>query len=339
MRAVIADRFDKDGKGLRVAEVEQPKLTAGEVLIDVSCSSIHPADAMMIAGVYDRGAVPPFRAGLSGVGRVVAAKGTVLGQLLKGRRVVFAFPDKKFGAWAEQITTVPSLCAPIPDDLDDASAVNLLTNGATAIGIAERLAAAGANGAVVTGAAGDFARLIRKRLHAQKRTVICVVRSDVQAEALRQDGEMHVLNMMHNDFDEVLAETSARLGVKGAVDSLAGDMPERLIRALPIGSTVLMIGRLTGQPLTMDAMEALIARDGTVQGFHVGHWFSDKSRLGAHKALREATTMLKQNPPPPPRHIFDLDELVERFAETQSDTSMGKTIVQPGGVELLDSVS
>ncbi len=330
MRAIVVEHFHPSGEGLRVVDTDPPVLNAGEVLIDVACSSIHPADAMMIAGVYDRGAVPPFRAGLSGVGRVIDSKGSLFGRFLKGRRVVFAFPEKKFGAWAQMITTDPALCAPIPDDLDEESAVNLLTNGATAIGISERLEKAGTNGAVVTGAAGDFARLVRKRLHAQNRPVICVVRSAAQAEALKRDGEPHVLNMMHNDFDDALASLTARLGIKGAVDSLSGDMPERLIKALPFESVVLMIGRLTGQPLSMDAMDVLIARDGTVQGFHVGHWFGSKSKLGALRALREATSLLKQNPPPPPRHVFTLDELVARYPETQSETSAGKTIIRPG---------
>jgi|GEM_PF-3595081 len=330
MRAVIAEHFHETGEGLRVVDVDPPVLQAGEVLIDVACSSIHPADAMMIAGVYDRGAVPPFRAGLSGVGRVVASKGTLLGRLMKGRRVVFAFPERKFGAWSEQVTTVPQMCAPVPDDLDDASAVNLLTNGATAIGISERLEAAGTNGAVITGAAGDFARLIRRRLHQQGQPVVCVVRSDAQAARLRQEGETHVLNMMSNTFDEDLAAVTAKLGIRGAVDSLSGTMPERLVRALPVESTILMIGRLTGQPLTMDAMEVLIARDGTVQGFHVGHWFASKSTLGALRALRQATALLRQNPPPPPRHEFGLEELVTRYPDTLSDTSNGKVVIRPG---------
>lgn len=328
MKAVIAKDFSEGGTALRVIEVGTPRLEDGEVLIDVECSTIHPADAMMVEGHYPRGAIPPFRVGLSGVGRVRASqKAGLLGQLIKNKRVVFAFPELKFGAWAEQITTLPTLCAPIPENLPSESAVNLLTNGATAIGLAETLGPHSKNGMVVTAAAGDLGRLLRCQTKKQYKAAVCVVRSEEQVKKLQAEGEKYVLNLNDNRFEEKLAELTARLDISAAVDSIAGPMPEWLVRALPLHSKILCVGRLSGRALTIDAMNVLIAKGGIIQGFNVGHWISAKSTISAMVAIRRATKLLHECPPPPARFRWSLEEVVERFSEGTIGTSAGKVIV------------
>ena len=330
MKAIVCKEFSEDGSGLRVEEVEQPLLQNGEVLIKVECSSVHPSDAMMVQGVYSRGATLPFKAGLVGVGRVTdRKKAGVAGWFMNNKRVVFAMPEPKFGAWAEYVTTQPSLCFPLPDHLPSESAVNLLSNGATAVGIAGILKKAKTRGAVVTAAAGDFGRLMRHHLRDKGMFVIGVVRSEEQVKKLTDEGERYVLNMSEPDFDKQLTEICSRLNVTAAVESIAGDMPERLFSAMPMKSKVIMIGRLSGEPIQVDAMNKLIAKDGVIEGFNVGHWFADQSMISAVRALRQASTLLTKFPPPPPQHGYSLEELVRNFDKATSGTTAGKTIIYP----------
>ena len=70
MLAIYCESFSPDGSGLQLREVSAPALDDGEVLIEVECSSVHPADLMMVRGTYSRGARLPFGVGLTGVGRV-----------------------------------------------------------------------------------------------------------------------------------------------------------------------------------------------------------------------------------------------------------------------------
>ncbi|MEM9006090.1 MAG: hypothetical protein AAGE59_21505 [Cyanobacteria bacterium P01_F01_bin.86] len=252
-----------------------------------------------------------------------------MGRLLIGRRVVFAFPKKRFGAWAEEAVTVPSLCAPVPDALTDAAAVNLLTNGATAVGVCETLRKGGHRGAVITAAAGDLGRLLRHHLRTVGMHVVCIVRSTAQVELLLQDDESHVLDITDPNFDQLLAEMCARLSITAAIDSISGSMPEHLVSAMPANSTIWMLGQLSGRSLSIDAMDRIIGRDTTITGFNVEHWFAKKSILTAFFALRKATKLLIANPPPPPRFEVGLEELIHIFPDAITNTTTGKTLIRP----------
>ena len=330
MKAIVCKEFSEDGSGLRVEEVEQPLPQNGEVLVKVECSSVHPADAMMVQGVYSRGATLPFRVGLVGVGRVIdRKKAGVAGWFMRNKRVVFAMPERKFGVWAEYVTTQSSLCFPLPDRLPSESAVNLLSNGATAVGIVRMLKKAKTNGAVITAAAGDFGRLVRHQLHDEDMFTVCIVRSEEQAKRLVAEGEPHVLNIRQPDFDKQLAELTGKLSIRGAIDSISGDMPERLLKAMPLNTRMIMIGQLSREPMRLDAMNVLIAKDGIVEGFNVGHWFADQSIISAVRTLRKASGLLIKFPPPPPQHGYSLEELVRNFDKATSGTTAGKTIIYP----------
>ena len=332
MKAIYCESFSPDGSGLSLREVERPSPKSGEVLVKVECSSVHPADVMMIGGTYSRGAELPFRVGLTGVGRVVERRGGGLAaRLIAGRRVVFALPEGRFGTWAEYATTQPSLCFPLADALPSSAAVNLLSNGASAIGLAQRVRELNGKGAVVTAAAGDLGRLVRAALHQRGRSVLAIVRREGQAAQLRDAGERHVLASESPSFGDELARIARALELRTAVDMVAGTMPSRLLTALPPGSTVIAVGRLAGAPIEVDAMEPLIARGGRIEGFNVGHWFDGKPLPAAVLALMRAQRLLLASPSPPPLRRFGLGELVARFAEALGSTTGGKTLVEVGG--------
>ena len=311
-------------------DVKKPQLQDGEVLIKVECSSVHPADAMMVQGVYSRGATFPFRVGLVGIGHVIERKKTGFsGWLIRNKRVVFAMPQGTFGSWAECITTLPSLCFPLPDALPSEAAVNLLSNGATAVGVVKFLKKARTRGAIITGAAGDFGRLVRHQLRAEGMIAICVVRSHKQVMQLSTEGEKYVLDFSLPDFDDQLAKLTSSLSITGAVDTIAGNLPERLLRAMPLKTNVIMIGRLSGEKIEVDAMEPMISKSGTILGFNIDHWYESQSMISALIALRQASKLLLNFPPPEPKYRYSLQEVVENFDKTITRTTAGKTLIYP----------
>lgn len=328
MLAISCTAFAPDGGGLRLAEAPTPELADGEVLVEVECASVHPADLMMIAGTYHRGARLPFGVGLTGVGRVVRRRGGgLVGRLIDARRVAFALPEGRFGTWAQYAATTPDLCFPLSDALGSEAATNLLANAASAVGLVERVRALGGGGAVVTAAAGDLGRLVCARLRERGLAAIATARRAEQVELLRRRGEAHVLHSAAPDFDEALGRLAHALGVRVAVDTVAGELPARLLAALPQASTVIAVGRLSGAPIRLDAMQPLIARGGRLEGFNVGHWFASKSTLAAVLGLRHAQRLLLAAPPPPAQRRLGLEEVVPRFGEVTGSTTAGKTLI------------
>ena len=55
----------------------------------------------------------------------------------------------------------------------------------------------------------------------------------------------HVLDSSQPDFDEKLKELANKMGATVALDAVAGDLPGRLLAAMPVNAIVINYGRLS----------------------------------------------------------------------------------------------
>jgi len=134
MRAVVFDAFGGSER-LRVAEVHKPSPSAGEVLIEVHCTSVNPVDWKiregMLAGLfpYEFPIVPGWDAA-----GVVAGPGKGVTGFRAGDKV-YAYcrkPKVQHGTYAEYVTMAADLVAPMPRNLDFAAASTIPLTGLTA---------------------------------------------------------------------------------------------------------------------------------------------------------------------------------------------------------------
>jgi NADPH:quinone reductase-like Zn-dependent oxidoreductase len=157
--------------GPEVLEFQQRELPApgaGEVRVRVEAAGVAFAEVQMLRGRYYAQPKFPFVPGYDLVGHVEAAGPGVTTKV--GQRVAAM---TRTGAWAESIVLPAKHLVPVPEGVDAAEAVALVTNGVTAYQLLHRAARVTAGQTVVVhGAAGGVGTLlVRLALRAGARVI------------------------------------------------------------------------------------------------------------------------------------------------------------------------
>lgn len=336
MRALQADAAGK----LAVVELPDPVPRVGQLLLEVICAPVNPADRMQIAGTYIIRKDPPFVPGVVGVGRVVGpTRPGLLGRMLRGKTVVFAPGPDLPGTWAERAVAPEGQCIPLPGKLRPEEGVNLLANAMTATALIEEARAARSPALVVTGAAGELGRMLNAIGPRRGVEIVSVVRRNEQAEDLKAAGAQHVVvigNAATADDRNALRKAVEATGARVAGDAVAGAMPEILLDALPDGGELICFGRLSDAPLSFDPMTYLVGKHQVVRGFDIGAWLGSRNKIGQLRAVRQATDVLTNGFRTKVQHAVSLADLAEQFADLDVGTTGGKTVLFPNGADQLE---
>jgi NADPH:quinone reductase-like Zn-dependent oxidoreductase len=128
MKALIFRETGEPNGVLKLAEIPTPPLAAGEALVRMLLSPIHPSDLHMLRGRYGYQPELPASPGIEGVGIVDALGPNVQGPAV-GTRVVFVHV---WQTWREQIVCSVDRLVPVPNGLDDPAAATCCINPLTA---------------------------------------------------------------------------------------------------------------------------------------------------------------------------------------------------------------
>jgi NADPH:quinone reductase len=331
MRVIQLNHITPDYSGLQVKEYPKPVPQKGEILIKVRCAPVNPSDLMMLAGKYLVTEKPPFVPGLVGVGDIVENRGGILGTLVMSisRRVAFTPIQGKNGTWGEYAISSPKLCVPLSDKLADEDAVNLLSNAATAIGLVETIRQAKTPSVVITAAAGEVGRMLNTITLSYGITPINIVRTPEQVNILRQMGAVHNLDMSQEMFQQELRNLTHKLNARMAIDAIAGDMPNALMDAMPHHSTIVILGRLSGESITIDGLTQLVGKQHTLKGFSINEWFLSKNIIGQIFASLQAQRLLQNGYKTRIQHRVSLDEAAQKMSGLTHSLTKGKTLIYP----------
>jgi len=137
MPRIIHTSHGEPAEVLRLEESsDAPPLVSGTALVRVSVAPVHPGDLLGISASPAFGAAPFIPRGgrvpgVEGVGVVEALAADIdpSHRLQVGTRVAF-FPVN--GAWSARITAPAQSLIPVPDDVSDEVAAQMLTNTLTA---------------------------------------------------------------------------------------------------------------------------------------------------------------------------------------------------------------
>lgn len=200
----------------------EPQPAPGEARITVTAAAMsHVVKGRASGAHYSAAAQFPFVVGIDGVGTPD-----------DGRRVYFLLPRAPYGGMAQRAVTPIAHCLPLPDDLDDATAIaNPAMSSWAAYAELARLQAGETvliNGAA--GAAGRLAVQIAKHLGARK-----VIGTARNADAMRDVAALGADVTIPLDEDEAALEDRFKQqfaeGVDVIVDYLWGKSAERLLIA------------------------------------------------------------------------------------------------------------
>ena len=262
----LVSTVTKDGEvRLTLQDVPLPVPNDDEILVRVEATPINPSDLGVLLALTEGTAfssdgdaavatlsAPVQRAlsaragidlpvGNEGAGTVVAAGASPEAQALLGKTVALAG-----GGFYAQYRKVPAAAAMIvPEGTSAEEGASSYVNPLTALGMVGTLKREGYKGLVHTAAASNLGQMLVKLCAADGIPLVNVVRSQAQAQILRDLGAEHVVDMTAEDFMPQLIEAIAATQAFLAFDAVGG-------------------GKLAGQILT--AMEQAALRTQKVDG-------------------------------------------------------------------------
>lgn len=258
VKAVVAD-----GAGgpevLRVQEMDVPRPSRSEVLIQVAAAGVNRADVLQRAGYYP----PPPGAtavlGLECSGRIVKA-GKDVREWSVGERVCALMPG---GGYAEYAAVAANQVLPA-DGLLDIDAAALPETFCTVwwnVFMRARLRP-GETILIHGGLSGIGTTAIQLARHHGAR-VFCTAGTNQRCEQARELGAELAVNYRDDDFAEAIRDRTSGRGVDVILDIVGAKYLSRHVEALADGGRIIVIGLQGGRHAEID-LSALLARNGTL---------------------------------------------------------------------------
>lgn len=220
------------------ADSEELVPEAGQILVELSVSGVNFLDV-----VQRRGALPtPFRAGVEGVGRVVAL-GPEVADFSVGDRVGWMAGGQ--GSFSDLALVHADKAVPLPDDIDDETAVAALMQGITAHYLAtDTFPIAAGNVVVIHAAAGGLGQMLTQVAALKGATVIGTTSSEDKAAIARNNGAAHVFG--YDDFAEKVREVTDGTGASVIYDGVGATTFDDDLQAVATRGTIVVVGNASG---------------------------------------------------------------------------------------------
>ena len=329
MESFRAFRIDQDNDRIVAGfcELSLDDLTAGEVVIKVSHSTINYKDALAATGAGKILRTYPLVGGIDLAGTVVSSEderlepGTVV--LVNG----CGLSETVDGGYAEYARVKSDSVVPVPAGMTAAQAMQIGTAGYTAALAIQRMEQNNQlpeNGPiVVTGATGGVGSIAVDMLDGRGYEVVALTGKAEQAEYLKSIGAHEVLLRGEVDLGKRPME-KARWG--GAIENLGGDVLTWLTRTVKYGGNIASIG-LAASPALNTTVLPFILRAVCLLGINS----VDTPRHLRLQVWERIGGDLR------PRHLDEIsgrtikfDELPDAFQAYIDGTVTGRTVVKIG---------
>ncbi len=242
MQAFYLTKYGNSDTAFALRQTDIPTADANEVVIKVACFGLNFADVVARRGLYPEAPKNPAVLGYDVAGIVHAVGAGVTG-LHIGQRVTAL---TRFGGYAEYAKTAATGVAPIPDDLDFATATALATQGCTAYYCAyESVRLHEGDRVLVQAAAGGVGSLL-VQIAKHEKCIVYGTASSSKMDFLTQLGVDVPIDYTKSDFSSIIRQHSPQ-GVDVVFDSLGGRTFRNSFRLL----------RPTGRIVTFGAAEQI----------------------------------------------------------------------------------
>jgi NADPH2:quinone reductase len=319
MRAVWVDAFGGP-EVYRVVEVEEPAAGAGQVVVQVAVSGLNFLDVYQRTGSSPL--PPPFAAGVEGVGTIVALGDGVEG-LSIGQRVGWLTEGQ--GSFADLVAVAADKTVPIPDGVDDATAVAVLMQGITAQYLAtDTFPVQPGDAVLVHACAGGVGHLLSQIAKSAGATVLGTVSTPAKADVARSLGVDHVLT-----YEAFAAEARALtdgLGVSVVFDGVGVATFEGSLAAVRPRGMVVVYGAASGPVPPVDLMRLAAAGSVFLTRPTVVHYTATVAELRDRAAdvfdRLQGGTLTVAAPT-----AYQLDDISLAFTALESRATTGKLLL------------
>jgi NADPH2:quinone reductase len=243
MRAVRCHELTGPGS-LRVDDIAEPDVRAGQVLIDVRAAGVNFPDVLLTRGLYQFKPSPPFSPGGEAAG-VVRAIGAGVTSVAVGDRVATTLI---YGAFAERVVSPEPAVVKLPDAVGfEVGAATLLTYATTYHALVDRAAIRAGETLLVLGAAGGVGIAAVELGAVLGARVIAAASSDDKLAFCREHGAADGINYAREDLKERIKALTSGNGVDVVYDPVGGSLAESALRGTGWQGRYLVIGFASGE--------------------------------------------------------------------------------------------
>ncbi|WES63975.1 zinc-binding dehydrogenase [Microbacter sp. GSS18] len=262
MKALIHHAFGDPADVLAVEDVPTPEPSAGEVRVRLTLSAIHNHDLWTVRGTYGFKPALPARAGTEAVG-VVDALGAGVEHLALGQRVA---TGGTFGVWAEQFIAKAAALIPVPDDLPDEVAAQLVSMPFSAISLLDSLDLGEGDWLIQNAANGAVGRLVAQLAVPRGINVVGLVRRAEAVDELEAQGISRIVATDSDDWQARVAEITGGAPIVTGVDSVGGRASGDVLSQLAENGTLVAFGAMASPTMEISSGD-VIFKQAIVRGF------------------------------------------------------------------------
>ncbi|MDP3176074.1 MAG: zinc-dependent alcohol dehydrogenase family protein [Phenylobacterium sp.] len=313
---------------LRVEEVDPGAPGADEVLLNIEAIGLNRGEAAFRGGHYIFKPTLPSYIGGEATGRVAQLGSNVQG-LKVGDAVVFMpiSPPGERSIYGEQ-AVVPALSlVKAPEGLDAIQNGSVWVAFLTAWGGLAKAGLAKGQTVIIPAASSAVGLAAVQIAHDIGATVIATTRRSGKSDAILAAGADHVVATEEQDIKAEVARITGGKGVELIFDPVAGPFAETLFECLADDGTLMIYGGMANQPHIFPR-QLSIRKNLTMRGYNFFELLRDRPRLDA--AMGEIAARIRDGRfKMPVAKIFPLDQVAEAHRFLESNTHIGKIVMQP----------
>lgn len=314
-------------------DLPEPEMGADQVTIRVRAVGMSFATNLVVSGKYQRKPPRPFTPGTEVAGDVVAV-GADVENVAVGDKVM-SFVD--WGGMAERVSIWSGQVYALPDGMQYAEAIPMLSSYGTSWGALHLRARMEADETVLVHGAGGGVGLAAVEL-AKAHGAIVIARASTpeKRDWLKSRGVDHVLDSRADGFKQDVLDLTGGRGVSLVYDPIGGSVFHESLRALDRGGRLLTIGYAEGT-IPEIGVNLLLVKDISVLGFNWGTywgWAPNDERVRfspvRQRAMDELTVLYHSGAIQPRVHgAWPLEQFREAWAEVRERRSVGRVVLTP----------
>jgi NADPH:quinone reductase len=323
MKALLCTRLGTPDD-LAVADVPDPVVGPGEVVVKIAAAALNFLDTLIIAGKYQTKPPLPFSPAAEFAGTVEALGSGVTTATIGARVTGYV----GWGAARERIAVAADKLVAVPDNLDFERAAGLgIAYGTGYHALKDRAQLKSGETIAVLGASGGAGLAAVELGKAMGARVIACASSE-KLGFLREHGADAAVNYANDDLKDALRRLTDGRGVDVVYDPVGGAYTEAAVRALAWQGRLLVIGFAAGE-IPKLPLNLVLLKGCDVRGVFWGEWV--RREPAAHRALMaELARLCAAGKISGHVHaVYPLEEAAAALKAIASRKVMGKVILRP----------
>ncbi|AWV99677.1 zinc-binding dehydrogenase [Arcticibacterium luteifluviistationis] len=322
MKAILCETHGKPDS-LVFKNIDSPKPSANEVLIDVKACSANFPDVLIIQNLYQFKPELPFSPGAEVAG-VVKDFGENVKHFKKGDKVLSLCG---WGGFAEEAVVDKNRVFPLPKGMDYVTASSLMYNYGTSYhALKDRAKLLKGETLLVLGAAGGVGLAAVELGKIMGATVIAAASSAEKLAVCKEKGASHLINYAEEDLKARVKELTNGKGVDVVYDPVGDKWAEAALRSTAWNGRYLVVG-FAGGEIPKIPMNLPLLKGCAIMGVFWGRFTTEEPALSIQNIQELGKFYLEGKIKPHIYKLYPLEKGADALNDLMNRKVTGKAVV------------